>query len=342
MVAFNDMNARAQEIFRRVVEQSMETGLPVGSRDISKALNATLSPASVRNVMADLEDMGLLYAPHTSAGRMPTPMGVRLFVESVMEIKVPESARQRIEGLKTGKHDSIEDLLSDASKLVSELSNCAAIVAAPKLDRIVREIRFIPLHDRQAVTIILYENGFVENRVMNLPDDVPATALIAATNFLNARLSGQTIAQARSGILDEIRRNRSQLDALSAALVEQGLISGDEKVGPFFVGGYANLLDQKSLEDLESLHSLFDTLDRQETVAKVLKAAEDGQGIGIFIGRESQVFNHTGLSLVTAAAQNKQDKMVGVVGVIGPAHMNYGRIVPIVDYTSKVMARLIG
>lgn len=339
-----EMNNRAQEVFRRIVDSYLSTGEPVGSRTLSKLMGTQLSPASIRNVMADLEDLGLLYAPHTSAGRLPTENGLRLFVDALMEVgNLEADDRRRIENLEQSRTTNIEGLFSEATALVSGLSACAAIVATPKLDRAVQQIQFMPLERRQTLAVIVFADGTVENRILTMPEDVNVSALTAASNYLNARLAGRTLREARKIILDDIKNHRSQLDALSAGVVEQGLAVLDEKGGHLFVRGAAKLLeDVKAIEDLEAIQKLIDLLDRQEAMAKLLEAAEDGQGVRIYIGSENRLFQHAGLSMVVAPARGRDQKVVGAIGVIGPTRLNYGKIVPIVDYTSQVIARLIG
>lgn len=340
-----EMNDRAQDIFRLIVDAYLSTGEPVGSRTLSKLMGTQLSPASIRNVMADLEELGLLYAPHTSAGRLPTQSGLRLFVDALMEVgSLPDSERQHIETLgNRSASANLESLFDEAGKVVAGLSSCAAVVATPKLDRAVRQIQFVPLGEGRTIAVIVFADGSVENRMMTLPHDLPASALVAATNYMNARLSGRTLSTARNQILEEIRTNRTELDTLSARVVEQGLAVADLNSGHLFVRGAAKLLeDVKAIEELESIQKLIDILDQQETMARLLEAAEDGQGVRIYIGSENRLFHHAGLSMVVAPARNSSQQVVGAIGVIGPTRLNYGRVVPIVDYTSQVIARLIG
>lgn len=334
-----EMNDRAQEIFRLIVDSYVSTGEPVGSRTLSRLLDTSLSPASIRNVMSDLESMGLLYAPHTSAGRLPTENGLRLYVDALMEVNnLGDADRRRIEGI--GGQSNVFD---EAGKIVAGLSSCAAVIATPKQDRAVRQIQFVQLGEGRIIAVIVFSDGSVENRIINLPADIPAVSLISAGNYLNAKLTGRTLGQTRAAILDEIKNHRSELSALEAHVVEQGLAVADEKSGHLFVRGTAKLLeDVKAIDELESIQKLIDLLDQQETMASLLQAAEDGQGVRIYIGSENRLFAHAGLSMVVAPARNAQQQVVGAVGVIGPTRLNYGRVVPIVDYTSQVIARLIG
>ncbi|MBU6234843.1 MAG: heat-inducible transcriptional repressor HrcA [Alphaproteobacteria bacterium] len=340
----NEMNARAQEIFRLIVDEYLASGEPVGSRTLSRIMGTQLSPASIRNVMADLEDLGLLYSPHTSAGRMPTEHGLRFFVDALMEVgQLHANEKATIDKLGNRSNPNLAGMFEEAGKIVSGLSACTAVVVTPKLDRAIRQIQFLPLGEGRTIAILVFIDGSVENRILNLPPDLPQASLIAAGNYINARIAGQTLGLARARILDEIRENRTQLDALSTRVVEEGLAIPDETTGNFFVRGTAKLLeDVKAVENLEAIQQLIDTLDRQETMAKLLEAAQEGEGVRIFIGSENRLFGNAGLSMVVAPARNARQQMVGAVGVIGPTRMSYGRVVPIVDYTSQVIARLVG
>jgi heat-inducible transcriptional repressor len=339
-----DMNTRAQEIFKLIIDSYLSDGEPVGSRTLSKLMGTQLSAASIRNVMADLEDLGLLYSPHTSAGRLPTEGGLRLFVDALMEVgNLPEAERARIETLNHRQNPHVGNLFEEAGNLVSGLSSCATVIATPKLDREVRQMQFVPLGANRTLAVLVFADGSIENRMLDMPVDVPTANLLTATNYLNTRLAGQTLGQARARIQDEIKNNRTQLDALSTRVVEQGLAVANQTSGHLYVRGTAKLLeDVKAIEDLETIQNLIDMLDRQETMAKLLEAAEGGTGVRIYIGSENRLFNHAGLSMVVAPALGRDQQVVGAIGVIGPTRLNYGRIVPIVDYTSQVIARLIG
>lgn len=340
----SEMNDRAQEVFRLIIDSYLSDGEPVGSRTLSRLMGTQLSAASIRNVMADLEDLGLLYAPHTSAGRLPTEHGLRLFVDALMEVgSLPEDERARIEALTRRDNPNVASLFEEAGNLVSGLSSCATVVATPKLDRAVRQIQFVQLGERRTIAILVFADGSVENRVLDLPDGISPASLSAAANYMNAHLADRTLAQARTRILEEIRTNRTQLDALGEKVVEQGLAVANRTSGHFYVRGTAKLLeDVKAIAELEAIQKLIDTLDRQETMIKLLQAAEEGQGVRIYIGSENRLFGHAGVSMVVAPALGRDRQVVGAIGVIGPTRLNYGRVVPIVDYTSQVIARLIG
>ncbi|MCB1538089.1 MAG: heat-inducible transcriptional repressor HrcA [Rhodospirillales bacterium] len=339
-----EMDARARAIFQLVVDSYLTTREPVGSRTISQLLNTSLSPASIRGVMAELEGMGLLYAPHTSAGRLPTETGLRLYVDALLEVRnLDDDARRHIDTLAARRNAGPDALMADAGRLVAGLTEAVSIVATPGRESAVRQIQFVGLDARRALAVIVFADGNVENRIIGLPDGVSPSALIAATNFLNARLSGHTLAAARRAILDDIAARRTELDALSAHVVEQGLAVIDRQTGRMFVRGTAELLnDVHAIGELDTIQKLIDLLDQQETMARVIEAAEGGQGVRIYIGSENRLFKNANIAMVVAPARDADQKVVGAVGVIGPTYINYGRIVPIVDATSQMIARLLG
>lgn len=337
-----ELNQRSQDIFRLIVDAYLETGVPVGSRTLSKLLVDGLSPATIRNVMQDLEDMGLLYAPHTSAGRLPTEHGLRLFVDGLMEVANLDAAdKQQIEALQRGH--STEQVYADASSMLAGLSSCAGVVLTPTAEKPIKSIQFTLLSPGQALVIVVGADGSLENRLMQVPLDVSTSTLLTASNYLNDRLSGRTLAEAKKQILDDIQNNKSTLDRLTAAVVAQGLASTPDNGGTLVVRGTAQLLnDVKAIEELTRIRKLFEALEKQETILKLLDAAQTANGIRIFIGAENQIFGDAGLSMIVSPYKDSQKRVVGAIGVIGPTRVNYGRIVPIVDYTSQILARLVG
>jgi heat-inducible transcriptional repressor len=341
----NELTERSREIFRVIVDGYVATGEPVGSRTLSRRLAQNLSPATIRNIMADLEEAGLLYSPHTSAGRLPTEAGLRLFVHGLLEIGgLAEDERRSIESLCVARGKSVAQALEEATSALSGLSHCAGIVVVPKQDRPLKHLEFVHLGPGRALVVLVTEDGLVENRVIEAPLGLPPAALVAAGNYLNARLIGRTIEEARTEIEDEIASNKAQLDDLSSKLVSAGLASwaGDEG-NALIVRGQANLLeDVTALTDLERLRSLFEMLETRETMLRLLDASKQGEGVQIFIGAESHLFGVTGCSMVIAPYQNSREQVVGAIGVIGPTRLNYARIIPMVDYTAKVIGRLIG
>jgi len=340
-----ELNERSREIFRVIVDGYVATGEPVGSRTLSRRLGQNLSPATIRNVMADLEEAGLLFAPHTSAGRLPTEAGLRLFVHGLLEIgRLAEDERRSIESLCATRGKSLSQALEEATSALSGLSHCAGIVVVPKQERPLKHLEFVHLGPGRALVVLVTEDGLVENRVIELPLGLPPAALIAASNYLNSRLIGRTIEEAQAEIEEEIASNRTQLDELTSKLVATGLASWAGGEGSaLIVRGQANLLeDVTALTDLERLRALFEMLETRETMLRLLDASKQGEGVQIFIGAESHLFGVTGCSVVIAPYHNSREQIVGAIGVIGPTRLNYARIIPMVDYTAKVIGRLIG
>lgn len=343
------IDERSREIFRRIVEGYLDSGEPVGSRNISKLLSRTLSPASVRNVMADLEQAGLIYAPHTSAGRMPTETGLRFFVDALLEIgDLGEGERRRIEAEVVGSGRSPEQVLTEASQMLSGLSRGAGVVLAhTAADMRLKHIEFVWLEPTKGLVVLVGEDGTVENRLIDLPVGLPPSALQEATNFLNTHIRGRTLDEARSELERLAGEKQAELDLLTSRVVEAGLASwaGATEGRPqqLIVRGRANLLeDLESAADLERIRLLFDDLERNRGLVELLGDAERGDGVRIFIGSETKLFSLSGSSLVVSPYRDKDARVVGVLGVIGPTRLNYGRIVPMVDYTAKLVSRLIG
>lgn len=355
-MSHNDLNAatssllslseRAQSVMRSVVAQYMETGSTVSSRFISKLPGFELSSASIRSVMLDLEEAGLLYAPHTSAGRMPTEAGLRLFVEGLLEQNnLSDDDRSDIEVQCQVAGRSVDAVLADASGVLSGLSSCVGLVVAPTVEEPIRHIEFVPLSPGRALVVLVFEGGHVENRLLELPLGVGSDALIRAGNFLSARLAGKTLDQARSSISAEVNSNRAEIDRLTASIVEAGLATPgkDAKDGVLIVRGQSNLLkDVRQLEELHKVQTLFQALETKETMLKLLESTDTAEGVQIFIGEQTELFGLSGCSMILAPYQNQSNQVVGAVGVIGPMHMNYGRIIPMVDYTAQIVSRALG
>jgi len=340
-----DLSERPREVFRHLVEAFLASGEPVGSRTLSQRLPINLSPASIRNVMADLEAMGLLYAPHTSAGRVPTERGLRLFVDGLLEIgQLAPDERVTIEARINGSGRGIEDVLTQATTLLSGLSRCAGLVVAAKQDTVLKHVEFVAVAPGKALVVIVSEDGQVENRLIDAPLGLPVSALAEASNYLNARLRGRTLEDARVAILTELEEERAQLDILTAKIVAEGLaklVGPDDKV--LIVRGTSHLLDSVEAQaDLERVRTLFDDIERKADLIRLLELAREGDGVRIFIGSENRLFSLSGSSIVAAPYANAQGKVVGVIGVLGPTRLNYGRIIPMVDHTAKVIGRLLG
>jgi heat-inducible transcriptional repressor len=342
----SELNERSREIFHRIVDAYMETGEPIGSRSLARRLSMALSPATIRNVMADLEESGLLYAPHTSAGRLPTDAGLRLFVDGILEVgNLTKRERRCLDGQFAGTGTSIEGLLEEAGTALSGLSNCAGLVLAPKTETPLRHIELVNLSPGRALVVMVTESGIVENRIIEVPADLPPSALVEATNFLSARLVGRTIAEAYDEIIEELEAHRSRLDELISQVVADGLAvwSGGKSDGALIVRGQANLLDDiDASSNLEQIRSLFAALETKETMIKLLSLAQMAEGVQIFIGADNKLFGLAGCSIIVSPFNNANERVIGAIGVIGPTRMNYSRIIPMVDYTAKLVGRLIG
>jgi len=342
------LNARSQDIFRKIVERYLETGSPVGSRDLSRMLQMGLSPASVRNVMADLEDLGLIAAPHTSAGRAPTQEGLRFFVDAMLEVgAVDESERKRIarsiEGQQRGQ---VEDVLTEASQLLSGLSQGAGVVIASKADMVLRHIEFVRLDATRAMAILVGEDGQVENRIMDIPPGLTASALTQAGNYLARHVVGRTLAEARTTLAAARAEQRAELDELTQKLVDAGIATlGQASLNAtptVIVRGRANLInDTMASEDLLRMRQLFDELESKDGLLELLGDTEKAQGVRIFIGSENKLFSLSGSSVILSPYKDANDRIVGVLGVIGPTRLNYARIVPVVDYTANVISAMM-
>ena len=341
----SDLNERSRDIFRRLVETYIETGEPVGSRTIAKALDAPLSAASVRNVMQDLEQLGLLESPHASAGRIPTQSGLRMFVDGLLEIgEISAEERAEIEKLNDDRDGDISRALDHAGSMLSGLSQCASLVFAPKREAPIRHLEIVSLNPSAALVVLVTEDGAVENRMISPPPGLTPSAMRSAANFLNAMLVGRTLGEARDVVAREIERRRRELDETARALVEAGVAvwSGEGAVEPdrLVVRGRANLLADASA-DLDRMRQLLDDLERKRDIAQLLDLAKAGEGVRIFIGSENKLFSLSGSTLVISPYMNADRKLIGAIGVIGPTRLNYGRIVPIVDYTARMMGEVL-
>jgi heat-inducible transcriptional repressor len=343
----NRLNERSRAVFRQLVESYLATGEPVGSRNLSRALPMTLSPASIRNVMSDLEHLGLIFAPHTSAGRLPTQLGLRLFVDGLLEIgNLSEEDRKSIEAqVRIKREISIDQVLSEAGEMMSGLSHCAGVVLAEKRVALVKHIEFVPLEPGRALVVLVGEDQDVENRVISVPPGLPPSALTEAANYLNAHVRGLTIAEARTEIERHLATARAELDALTQKVIKAGLAewSGtrDDRKS-LIVRGQSNLLkDVTAAEDLERIRQLFDVLETKRDLVQLLGLAERADGVRIFIGSENKLFSMSGSSLIVAPFEDPRRKVVGVLGVIGPTRLNYARIIPMVDYTARLVGRLL-
>ncbi|MDP3315863.1 MAG: heat-inducible transcriptional repressor HrcA [Devosia sp.] len=343
------LNSRSQDIFRKLVERYLETGSPVASRDLARMLSTGLSPASVRNVMADLEDLGLIAAPHTSAGRLPTQQGLRFFVDAMLEVgAVDEAEKAQIAQQMHAPSGSsgIEELLTEASQLLSGLSHGAGVVIAHKSDLILKHIEFIRLDAERAMVVLVGDDGTVENRVLPLPAGLTASTLTQASNYLAHLAVGRTLAETRKAIQQQREETLHELDELSRKLVEAGLAtladSGTASPPTVIVRGRANLInDTMASEEIHRVRQLFDELESREGLIDLLGDAEKAQGVKIFIGSENKLFSLSGSSVILSPYKDANQKVVGVLGVIGPTRLNYARVVPVVDYTANVISSIM-
>jgi heat-inducible transcriptional repressor len=345
-ISLVQLNERSREIFRQIVESYLATGEPLGSRNLSRLIAMPLSPASVRNVMQDLEELGLIYAPHTSAGRLPTELGLRFFVDALMQVgELNDKERETIEGQVAAAGQSMEDVLTQASGLLSGLTRAAGVVLTAKSNVRLKHIEFVRLEPTRALVVLVADDGQVENRIVPLPLGLPSSALTEAANFLNAHARDKTLAEAKADMEQALEASRAELDQLTQKIVAAGLASwsgGTSDDRKLIVRGQANLLeDLKALEDLERVRLLFDDLETKRGLADLLGRAEEAEGVRIFIGSENKLFSLSGSSTVMTPYRDGSGRMVGVLGVIGPTRLNYARVIPMVDYTARVVSKLL-
>ena len=342
----NDMNERSREIFRRLVEGYLESGGPVGSRTLTRTLNEKVSAATVRNVMQDLEFLGLLDSPHISAGRVPTQLGLRMFVDGLLEVdQLSKEDQLKLDQTVDRSSQDVSSVLDRVGSTLSALTHGASLVLTPKQEQPIKHIEFVSLSPDRALVVLVYSNGDVENRLFTPPVGQTPSAMREAANFLNAVLEGRTLSELLSTIQHDVDLRRQEIDSLAQELVTQGLAvwqtqgDDDERL---IVRGRGNLLESEAHEeDLERIRNLFDDLERKRDIAEFLELTEQGDGVRIFIGSENKLFSLTGSSLVVSPYMNSERKIVGAIGVIGPTRLNYGRIVPLVDYTAQLVGKLI-
>jgi len=339
-----ELSDRARDVFRLVVESYLGTGMPVGSRTISKIASLSLSPASIRNVMQDLEELGLLAAPHTSAGRMPTETGLRLFVDGMMQAAAPSVEERRAIEAGISEGGPIEEALSAATAALSGLSACAGVVMVPKREPVLRQFGFVPLNSRQALAVLVGQDGSIENRVLDLPADVTPIMLNEAANFMSARFTGMTLREAGEALRREMEGERNAVHGAARELIERGIAvwSQDADDRPvLIVRGQAHLLDDGTTADLERVRQLLEQLEGKQEISRLLESALAGSATKIFIGSENKLFSLSGSSVIAAPYRGGDGRVVGVVGVIGPTRLNYARVIPMVDFTAQTLSRLM-
>ena len=341
-----EMNDRSREVFQRVVEGYLQSGEPVGSRTLTRSLNENLSAATVRNVMQDLEYLGLLDSPHVSSGRIPTQMGLRMFVDGLLEVDgVAITDREKLDGTINENPKDISATLDKIGSALSGITQGASLVLSPKQESEIEHVEFVSLAHDRALVVLVFSNGHVENRLFQPPLGQTPSSLKEAANFLNSIMQGRTLSQAKEIIQKEISIRRQELDSLAAELVENGIVFWEakgERQERLIVRGRANLLENEAEEEeLERIRLLFNDLERKQDIAEFLDLTEQSDGVRIFIGSENKLFSLSGSSLVVSPYMNSDKKVIGAVGVIGPTRLNYGRIVPIVDYTAQLVGKLI-
>ncbi|MBM7067279.1 heat-inducible transcriptional repressor HrcA [Actibacterium sp. 188UL27-1] len=342
----DELNSRSREVFRRVVESYLDTGDPVGSRTLTRDFSESVSAATIRNVMQDLEYLGLLDSPHVSAGRIPTQLGLRLFVDGLLEMRDLQADDQAMIDATLGENEpDVGHLMGRIGAALSGATQVASLVLAPKHEAPIKHIEFVQLGHDRALVVLVFADGHVENRVFMPPPGQTASSMREASNFLNALAEGRTLSELSTAIADQISMRRQEIDALAKELVESGLAiwSDEEEAEPrLIVRGRANLLDDSTdAEHLDRIKTLFDDLERKRDIAEFLDLADQGDGVRIFIGSENKLFSLSGSSLVVSPYMNADRKVIGAVGVIGPTRLNYGRIVPIVDYTAQMVGRIL-
>ncbi|HQY42549.1 MAG TPA: heat-inducible transcriptional repressor HrcA [Paracoccaceae bacterium] len=341
----SQMNDRSREVFRRVVESYLDSGDPIGSRSLTRTMSEKLSAATIRNVMQDLEYLGLLDSPHISAGRIPTQLGLRMFVDGLMEIStVAAEDRQVMEATISRPEPDVSSLLDRVGMALSGITHGASLVLTPKHEAPIRHIEFVSLAPDRALVVLVFADGQVENRLFTPPPGQTPSSLREAANFLNAMAEGRTVTELRTHMRRDIADRRRELNTLARELVESGLVLWEnpgESQERLIVRGQSNLLDQTAEVDLARIRSLFDDLERKRDIAEFLELTETGEGVRIFIGSENKLFSLSGSSLVVSPYMNADRKIIGAVGVIGPTRLNYGRIVPIVDYTAQLVGKLL-
>ncbi|MEM8658564.1 MAG: heat-inducible transcriptional repressor HrcA [Pseudomonadota bacterium] len=341
------LDDRGRDIFRRIVESYLETGDPVGSRTLARSLEASLSPATIRNTMQDLEVLGLLDSPHVSAGRVPTQLGLRLFLDGFLQVgEISDGERSEIERSLGGDEPDLSATLDRAGSLLSGLTHGASLVLAPKSEAPIKHLEFVSLAAERVLAVLVFADGQVENRLITPPPGLTPSAMREASNFLNAILEGRPLSDIKQIVAAEVEQRRAELDTAAAVLVEDGTAIWSQEDGGdearLIVRGRSNLIDEATdPEGLERIRTLFDDLERKRDLAQLLDLTEAGDGVRVFIGSENKLFSLSGSSLVVSPYMNAERRIVGAVGVIGPTRQNYGRIVPIVDYTAQLVGRLI-
>ncbi len=342
---YAELNDRSKLIFKKLVESYLKTGTPAGSETIMKMGGLNLSSASIRSILSNLQKEGLLFAPHRSAGRVPTDKGMRFFVDGLLEFgRISKTDKENIKQLCSSKGKSYEEALDVASKAISGLSNYAGIVIAPKFQKNLKHVEFIRLNESQIMLILAYENGEVENRIIDDGGKYNASLLIQASNYLTSKFNNKNITQIKKIIQNEIKNSQNELENISSKLIQQGIIETlpNSKNPYIFLHGQSNLLNDEIIsKDLDQIRNLFDEIEKKSSFVDILETAGKAKGVQIFIGSKNFLFKHSGLSMIMAPYKNNDQEIIGAIGVVGPTRLNYSKIVPLVDYTSKIIGKVV-
>jgi len=340
-----ELNDRSKQIFKSVIEAYLTSGEPIGSKTLSNKLGINISSSAIRSIMANLQKEGLLFAPHVSAGRLPTDKGMRYFVDGLLEFgRLSKNEQEKIKTQCQSKGSSFEDVLEEASKTLSGLSKCAGFVVAPKYQNKIKHIEFIKLSSNQVMSVVANENGLVENRILDSNNYYSENTLKKVSNYLNSKYTGKTIDEIKNKIGNEINNSKLELDSISQKLVQEGIIElAPNSESPYiFLHGQSSLLEDEIIaKDLDRMKNIFDDIENKSSFLSVLESTSKGEGVQIFIGAQNILFNHSGLSMVMAPYINNEKKIIGAIGVLGSMRINYARIVPLVDYTSKIIGRIL-
>jgi len=340
-----ELSDRSKQIFKSVVETYLETGSPSGSETILKKGGVNLSSSSIRLILANLQKEGLLFAQHTSAGRLPTDKGIRFFVDGLLEFgRLTQDERDNIKQQCLAKGTSFQEVLDEASKVISGLSSHTCIVVAPKNQNSIKHIEFIRLNSSQVMSIIASANGQIENRIIDDGGVYTDNILREISNYLNAKYLNKSIGEIKRNIQLEINNSKGRLEVLSQNLVQKGILEiAPNSENPYiFLHGQSNLLEDEIIsKDLDQIRKLFDEIENKTNFLEILENTNSAKGVQIFIGSQNFLFKHSGLSMIMAPYKDKDQKIIGAIGVMGPTRLNYAKIVPLVDYTSKIIGKVL-
>tara|TARA_Y100001970_G_scaffold218064_1_gene267323 strand:- start:3341 stop:4393 length:1053 start_codon:yes stop_codon:yes gene_type:complete len=348
MTLLSSLDNRSRTILQHIVESYLETGNPIGSNTLSKKISPSLASATIRNVMSNLEGLNLLKSPHISAGRIPTETGLKLFIDGLLQVgDISSDEKKSIEALSAGMGKSLNNILSETSAALSGLSNCVSLVMAPTFERAIKHIEFVPIDNDKALVVIVDIFGLVENRIIDIPKGTPAGNLIEASNFINARAVGGTLEETKKQIEEELLIHRKEIDVISEKVIKAGLAVKTEDMDypSLIVTGKNNIYsDLNTQEDFKKINELFEKIEQGQTLTELLKNSLSGTGVHVFIGADNKLFDYSGCSMIVAPFKSKDNKTkaktLGAIGVIGPIRVNYGKIIPMVDFTAQAISKL--